>query len=110
MLQWSRIKDDLYHGIVLLRKGALTAAVYSSQEADRLKFQRRLQAAHRHLASAYRALGKYGLMKLQSGHPDFMKDKEGSHLVREIDVKRAELEKQMAERDDFDREEEQDGK
>ena len=105
MLSWSRIKDDLYNGIVLLRKGMLTAAVYSSQEADRLKFHYRLQEADRQLAQAYRALGKYGLMKLQSGHSELMKEKEWSHLVHEIDEKRAELEKLSAERDAFDREE-----
>ncbi len=107
MLQWSRIKDDLYNGIVLLRKGMLTAAVYSSEEADRLKFRYRLQAADRQLAEAYRALGKHGLMKLQSGHADFMKEKEVSHLIQEIDARRAEIEKLSAEREAFDREEDQ---
>lgn len=105
MLQWSRIKDDLYNGIMLLQKGMLTAAVDSSQEADRLKFRYRLQAAERQRAEAYRALGKHGLMKLQSGHTDFMKEKEWSHLIQEIDARRAEMEKVSAEREAFDREE-----
>lgn len=105
MLQWSRIKDDLYNGIVLLRKGMLTAAVYSSEEADRLKFRYRVQEAERQLAEAYRAFGKYGLMKLQSGHPDFMKDKEWSHLIQDIDAKRSERDTLLAEREAFDREE-----
>lgn len=107
MLSWSRIRDDLYNGIVLLQKGMLTSAVYSSQEADRLKLEYRLQAADRQLAEAYRAFGKYGLMKLQSGHPDFMKDKEWSHLIQEIDAKRSERDTLLAEREAFDREEKQ---
>ena len=107
MLQWSRIKEDLYNGIVLLQKGMLTTAVYSSQEADRLKFQYRLQAADRQLAEAYRVFGKYGLMKLESGHPDFMKDKEGLQLIQEIDAKRSERDMLLAKREAFDREEKQ---
>ncbi|MBI3811755.1 MAG: hypothetical protein HY283_06080 [Nitrospirae bacterium] len=107
MLSWIQFKDDLYHGILLLQKGMLTSAVYSSQEADRLKFRYRLQSAERQLAEAYRALGKYGLMRLQSGHKEFMQEKEWSHLIQEIDAKRAEMEKLATEREAFDREEEQ---
>ncbi len=104
MFSWAQFKDDLYQGVVLLRKGTLTAAVYTSQEADRLKFRYRLQAADRQLAEAYRALGKHGLMKLQSGHADFMKEDDVSRLIQEIDASRAELEKLSAEREAFDRE------
>lgn len=106
MLSWAQFKDDLYNGILLLQKGMLTAAVYSSQEADRLKFRYRLQAAELQLAEAYRALGKYGLIKLQSGHTEFMQEKEWSHLIQEIDAKRVEVEKLAMEREAFDREEE----
>jgi hypothetical protein len=103
MLSWGQIKDDLYHGIVLLRKGMLRAAVYSSQETDRLKYRYRLQAADRQLAEAYSALGKYVLMS------DFMKEKEWSHWIQEIESRREELEKLTAERETFDREGESEG-
>ena len=105
MLPWSRIKDDIYNGLSLLRRGLLTAAVYSSQETDRLKFRYRLQGADRQLAEAYRGLGKFGLMKLQSGRTDFMNDKEWAHWIQEIESRRAELEELSAERETFDREE-----
>jgi len=104
MLSWTQFREDLYNGILLLQKGMLTAAVHSSQEADRLKFRYRLQSAERQLGDAYRALGKFGLMKLQSGHADFMKEKEWSQLIQEIDERRDELEKLSTERDAFDRE------
>ncbi|HET6465689.1 MAG TPA: hypothetical protein VFH55_08790 [Nitrospiria bacterium] len=104
-IPWSRIKEDLYNGILLLRSGLLTAAVSSSEEVDRLKHRYRLQAVERQLVDAYRALGKYGLIKMQEGHPDILKEKEWLHLIQEIDAKRAELEKLIAERDAFDREE-----
>lgn len=105
MLSWSRIKDDLYNGVAFLRRGLLTAAVYSSQETDRVKFRYRLQGADRQLAEAYRGLGEFGLMKLQSGHTDFMNEKEWSRWIQEIESKRAELEELTAERETFDREE-----
>jgi hypothetical protein len=107
MLSWSRIKDDLYNGLALLRRGLLTVAVYSSQESDRVKFRYRLQGADRQLAEAYRGLGKYGLMKLQSGRTDFMNDKEWSRWIQEIESKRAELDDLSAERETFDREEQE---
>ncbi|MBI3610116.1 MAG: hypothetical protein HY204_05360 [Nitrospirae bacterium] len=110
MLSWTRLKDDLYNGVVLLRKGMITTAVYSSQEIDRLKFRYRLQAADRRLTEAYRVLGKYGLVKLAAGRPEhtqLMKEREWSRLIQEIDEKRAELEKLTAERESFDREEKQ---
>jgi hypothetical protein len=109
MLQWSRIKEDLYHGLVLLRKGMLRAGVYSSQEMDRLKYRDRLQSAERERAEAYRALGKYGLMKLKAGHPDFMKEKEWPTLLQEIDRKRVEVERLKEEAEAFDREGKQGG-
>ena len=110
MFAWSRIKEDLYNGIQLLRSGLLTAAVSSSQEVDRLKHRYRLQAVERQLLEAYRALGKYGLFNLQEGHPDLLKEKEWFHLIQEIDAKRAEREKLIAERDAFDREEDENRK
>jgi hypothetical protein len=102
---WSRIKEDLYNGILLLRSGLLSAAVSSSQEVDRLKHRYRLGAVERQLVDAYRALGKYGLVKLQDGHSDLLKEKEWLHLIQEIDAKRAERETLIAERDAFVREE-----
>jgi hypothetical protein len=110
MLRWSRIKEDLYNGISVLRNGLLTTTIHSSQEIDRLKFRYRLQSVERQLNEAYRALGKYGLSQLEEGHPDILKEKEWLHLIQEIDAKRAEREKLIAERDAFDREEAQDKK
>jgi hypothetical protein len=104
MLQWSHIKEDLYHGVVLLRKGMLTAAVYTSQEMDRLKYRDRLQSAEREQAEAYRALGKYALMKLKAGHLDLMKEKEWPVLLQDIDRKRIEMERLKEEAEAFDRE------
>ncbi|HTN43492.1 MAG TPA: hypothetical protein VMN77_06810 [Nitrospiria bacterium] len=108
MIPWSRIKEDLYNGLSRLRSGLLTTTVYSSQEIDRLKFRYRLQSLERQLTGAYRALGKYGLSRLQEGHPDLLKEKEWLNLIQDIDAKRAEREKLIAERDAFDREETQD--
>ncbi|MBI3597790.1 MAG: hypothetical protein HY203_11635 [Nitrospirae bacterium] len=104
MLSWTQFKEDLYNGILLVRNGLLTAAVSSSQEVDRLKHRYRLQSVERQLVEAYRALGKYGLINLQNGPPDILKEKEGLHLIQEVDAKRAEREKLIAERDAFDRE------
>jgi len=106
VLSWAQIRDDLYHGIILLRKGMLRAAVYSSQETDRLKYRYRLQAADRQLAEAYSALGKFVLIRIQAGQSDFMKDKEWAHWIKEIESRREELERLTAERETFDREEE----
>jgi len=105
MVSWTQFKDDLSHGINLLRKGMLRAAVYTSQETDRIKFRYRLQAADRLLAEAYASLGKYVLMRIEAGRSDFMKDKEWSHWIKEIESRREDLEKLTAERETFDREE-----
>jgi hypothetical protein len=87
----------------------LRAAVHSSQETDRLKYRYRLQAADRQLAEAYSALGKYVLTRIQAGHSDFMKEKEWSHRIKEIEARREELERLTAERETFDREGEPEG-
>lgn len=104
-IPWTRIKSDLYKGLLRLRSGMRTAAVSSSQEVDRLKYRYRLETVERQLVEAYRALGKYGLTKLQGGASIKLKEKEELHLIREIEVRRAEREKLIAERDAFDREE-----
>jgi len=109
MLSWTQFREDLYNGIVQVRKGMLTAAVYSSQELDRLRYRDRLRSAERELAEAYRALGKYGLMKLMADHPDFTKEKEWPVLLQEIDRKRVEKERLKAEAEAFDREETKEG-
>jgi hypothetical protein len=109
VLSWTQIREDLYHGIILLRKGMLRAALYSSQETDRLNYRYRLQAADRQLAEAYCALGKYVLTRIQVGQSDFMKEKEWFHWIKEIESRREELESLTAERETFDREEEPEG-
>jgi len=104
MLSWTQFREDLYNGIVQVRKGMLTAAVYSSQELDRLKYRDRLRSAERELAEAYRALGKYGLMKMKAGHQNFMNEKEWPVLLQEIERKRVETERLKAEAEAYDRE------
>ena len=56
-----------------------------------------LHAADQRLAESYRALGKYGLMKLEMKLPDFVKDPEWTQRIREVEAWRAEREKLAAE-------------
>ncbi|HUK57040.1 MAG TPA: hypothetical protein VLY20_10320 [Nitrospiria bacterium] len=103
MFPWSRVKEDLYNGIVRVRNGFRSAAVASSEETDRLKHRYRLRAVERQLADAYRALGQHGLTQLKAGRPVVLKEKEGLHLIQEIEAKRAERETLVAEGDAFTR-------
>lgn len=99
MRPWSQIKEDLYHGLSLVRRGMLTAAIRSAQETDRLKLRFRLQALDQELAEAYEALGKYVLGSLQSNRTEWMKGKEWVQRIQEIEAKQAEREKLVMEQE-----------
>ena len=97
MLEWGRIKEDLYHGLWLIKRGMVTGAVESVREVDRMKLRYKLRAADQRLAESYRALGKYGLMRLKSKSPDLAKDPEWAKQIREVEKRQTEREKLAAE-------------
>ncbi len=104
MMGWTAMKDDIGHAMGVLRRGFRRAAVISTQEADRLKSRYRLRALEEQLAVAYRALGKYGLRRIQTAPFEWARDREWAFLVREVEARRTDREKLKLELESFDRE------
>lgn len=93
MLNWFRFKQDLQNGVRLLKMGLLNAAVEGSQEGERVRLRFSIEAADRQLAESYQALGKWALTSLHAERPLHSNDPEWIALIREIDTKRAELDR-----------------